>query len=199
ARRSGLALRLHAGHTAPYRAKIGAQASRRHVLRWFGGEGGRCAARRRGREAVRRRARANQPAHSEGAKGEGAMTLLFESSVKTTLILLFSLGAVWALRNRSASARHFVLAAGTFGAAVTPLIVPLVPAWPVAFPWSETLSSTLQPAQLTLSSSAPAAASITAVSSSASVDLTRGLLLIWTLGAAANIAALIVGVVRMSR
>jgi hypothetical protein len=128
------------------------------------------------------------------------MTLLFESAMKVSLILLFSLGAVRTLRGCSASVRHCVLAAGMLGAALAPLIAFVAPAWHLALPWFPAQASiALAPSSLTLSTSAPAAASAVAMQPPTSLDPTRVLWLVWLLGVAANVTMLLAGIVHLKR
>jgi TonB family protein len=128
------------------------------------------------------------------------MTLLFESAVKVSLILLFSLGALRGLRARSASVRHCVLAAGMLGAALAPLVALGAPAWHLALPWFPAQASiALAPSQLTLSSGSPAAASALATQPPAALDPTRVVWLAWMLGVAVNVIMLLAGIVHLTR
>ena len=62
------------------------------------------------------------------------MTLLVETTVKVSLILLLALAVLPLLRRRSAALRHWVLSASLLCAAVTPLAQLAVPSWHVPVP-----------------------------------------------------------------
>ena len=57
------------------------------------------------------------------------MTLLLNTSIKVTLIVLVALAATAVLRRRSAGVRHFVLAAALACAAAIPALRAVAPAW----------------------------------------------------------------------
>jgi TonB family protein len=57
------------------------------------------------------------------------MSLLLESTIKVSLILLVALGLMPLLRHRSAALRHWVLSASLFCAAMAPLAQLVVPQW----------------------------------------------------------------------
>jgi TonB family protein len=57
------------------------------------------------------------------------MSLLIESTIKGSLIVLPALVAVALLRKRSAAVRHRVLSVAIAGAAAMPLLAPIVPSW----------------------------------------------------------------------
>lgn len=57
------------------------------------------------------------------------MSLLLSSTIKVSVIVLVALIAVAALRKRSASVRHWLLAAAIVCAAAAPLLEAVVPAW----------------------------------------------------------------------
>jgi TonB family protein len=60
-----------------------------------------------------------------------ATELLLESTVKTSIVVLFALAAVSLLRRQSAAVRHCILAAAIAGAALTPVFGSLLPSWQV--------------------------------------------------------------------
>jgi len=62
------------------------------------------------------------------------MTFLFGSTLKVSLVVLAGLGAAAALRNRSAAARHWVLAASLLCAVAMPALELVVPAWGILVP-----------------------------------------------------------------
>jgi TonB family protein len=57
------------------------------------------------------------------------MSLLLESTIKASVILLFALGLMPLLRNRSAALRHWILSAALVCAAAAPVVALLVPSW----------------------------------------------------------------------
>ena len=57
------------------------------------------------------------------------MSLLLESTIKMSLVLLAPLVATSFLRGHSAAVRHWVLAAALLCAAAAPVLDPLVPSW----------------------------------------------------------------------
>jgi TonB family protein len=61
------------------------------------------------------------------------MSLLIESVIKVSLIVLVALAVASLMRTRSASLRHWVLAAAIVCAALAPAAAPVAPAWHVAF------------------------------------------------------------------
>ncbi len=62
------------------------------------------------------------------------MTFLLGSTLKVSLVVLAGLGAATALRNRSAAARHWVLAASLLCAMAMPALELVVPAWGIRVP-----------------------------------------------------------------
>ena len=57
------------------------------------------------------------------------MTFLLGTTLKVSIVVLAGLGAATALRNRSAAARHGVLAASLLCAMAMPALELVVPAW----------------------------------------------------------------------
>jgi TonB family protein len=57
------------------------------------------------------------------------MSLLVDAAIKTSLILLFALMAVFLLRRRSAAMRHWLLAVAIACVAIAPLLTPVAPSW----------------------------------------------------------------------
>lgn len=62
------------------------------------------------------------------------MTLLLESAIKSSVIILAALALMPLLRRRSAAFRHWLLAAALGCAAIVPVASLVVPAWSVSFP-----------------------------------------------------------------
>src|SRR5262249_53249885 len=61
------------------------------------------------------------------------MSLLIESAVKVSLIVLAALAGAALMRTRSAALRHWVLAAAVACAAIVPAVRFVAPAWRIAF------------------------------------------------------------------
>ncbi len=57
------------------------------------------------------------------------MTLLLNTTIKISLIVLVALATTFMLRKRSAAVRHFVLAVALACAAATPFVRIVAPAW----------------------------------------------------------------------
>ena len=57
------------------------------------------------------------------------MSLLLDSTVKVSLIVLMALGARVLLRRQSAAVRHWVLAVAIACAVVTPVVGVMAPSW----------------------------------------------------------------------
>src|SRR6185436_10258029 len=103
---------------------------------------GRRAPGRRGRQGVRRGARADcrsREERADGGTGEErqeriTMRLLGDLAIRSSLVLLAGLVLHALLSGRSAALRHWVLAAAIFAAAaVVPLTLAL-PAWEISLP-----------------------------------------------------------------
>lgn len=60
------------------------------------------------------------------------MTPVVDSAIKVAFLMLLVLGAAGTLQRRSAAARHWVLAVGITCAVAAPVLVRLVPSWPIA-------------------------------------------------------------------
>src|SRR5204863_6319387 len=111
-RRSGTALRLQPRRPATNRKAIGAETSRRHLLRWIGRASGGRAPWRRGCACHRGRTGPDRGLGRESEKGEQAMNPLAEIILKVSLILAVALVIAAGLRAQSAALRHWVLAVG---------------------------------------------------------------------------------------
>ena len=136
--------------------------------------------------------------------------------MKVSLILLIALAASALLRRRSASVRHWVLAAAIVCAAAVPALEVIVPTWPVAIgPTQLFLSLDRSYAkQASRSSDSASGSNLTATrrpddaqrqttgARRPGSSLLRGanaLAWIWMTGTAASLAALLVGFVRLRR
>ena len=63
--------------------------------------------------------------------GVANTSLLFEVTVKVSLVLLIALAVIWCLRHRSAAARHWVLSVAIGCALVVPVLSAVAPTWQV--------------------------------------------------------------------
>ena len=66
------------------------------------------------------------------------MSLLIDAIVRSSLVLVVGLAAVWVLRKQPAALRHWILAAALGLAAAQPVISRVIPGLPLpAINWSE--------------------------------------------------------------
>ena len=61
-----------------------------------------------------------------------AMSLLLESTLKSSIVVVIALAVAALLRRRSAAVRHWILASAIVCAALTPALGSVVPSWHVA-------------------------------------------------------------------
>jgi TonB family protein len=138
------------------------------------------------------------------------MSLLLDSTLKVSLIVLVALGATILLRRRSAAVRHWVLAVAIACAAATPLLGLIMPSWHVHLgtflsasqvepPGSLVSTATVQVGSIPVGQ-APVGASSHAP---ASTDAPTGRVMfaalgsIWLAGSGISLLILIVGLVRL--
>ena len=123
-------------------------------------------------------------------------------ALKTTLVLIFALGLLALMRRRSAAVRHWVLAASLFGAAALPILQMVVPAWRLPSPLRAREVATVTIAG-DLSGVSPighiAAAPSATASAAPPLSLATALMTVWLLGVVTFMAALLAGVLRLSR
>ena len=130
------------------------------------------------------------------------MTLLADATLKVSALVVTALAASALLRGRSAALRHSILAAAIVGAALTPLLAPLVPSWHVNLP-------VLLPAPDAAGEDPQAAlsgrtASLSTVDGGSRADLARSetlgrlLGLAWLAGFACSLLALAAGLGRLA-
>ena len=136
------------------------------------------------------------------------MSLLLESTIKTSLIVALAVAAAWLLRRQSAASRHSLLATALVCAAAMPALELMVPAWRLgsssqpASRVAETEDSTV--AVLTTEEARvpePITASEASATASAATGLSRALSRlaswIWIAGAAFSLFMLLVGLLRL--
>ena len=134
------------------------------------------------------------------------MSLLLDSTLKVSLVILVGLALATALRNRSAAARHSVIAASLLCAMAMPLLELVVPAWRL----SSVIASApvvRQPVQTaTVSESAPDATAPLEFSESVAVQapasertgVSRFVTPAWLLGAGLSLVMLVIGLTRLT-
>jgi TonB family protein len=132
------------------------------------------------------------------------MTIVLDSTIKVSLVVLTGLAAAVLLRGRSASVRHWILTVAIGCAAALPLLETFVPVWQlggapvlVTLPVERSASAVPGPspvraemtADVTPTSSAPVGSPI---------DVGRVLQLLWAAGMALSLVVLSVGVARLA-
>jgi TonB family protein len=130
------------------------------------------------------------------------LDVVFQSSV----ILLIGLLLMPLLRSRSAALRHWVLAGALLCAAAVPFVGRIAPAWPAPFDLSLATRVLSAPAPRALAwrapaaeSGAPAAVAGPAQDTDATRSVASVLLFIWVGGVSLSLAALFIGLRRLSR
>ena len=125
-------------------------------------------------------------------------TLLFESTLKASLVMLTALLAVACLRRRSAALRHWMLSASIVAAMAAPLLGPLMPSWhvpidPIQRP--RLLASTAPAAARAVPHSVDAEGAHTAAASSTPAALIETA---WIAGAGVSLLILAIGLGRLA-
>jgi TonB family protein len=126
------------------------------------------------------------------------MTDLLENAVKGAAIVAAALVVMPALRGRAAAMRHAILAAALVGAAFAPLARPLLPTWriPVA---ASVFASPAPGGETRARPEGPSAVTHRDPPEPASFSPLTIALGIWAVGAAAGIAILMIGCIRLLR
>ncbi len=125
------------------------------------------------------------------------MSLLIDVMVRSSLVLVVGLAAVWLLRKQPAALRHWILAAAVALAAALPAISQIVPALPIpVINWSgeEAAGPSVQTdfrIEVTQPALAPAATSST-------VSWPRVVMMVWAAGAGISLAILLAGAMWLS-
>ena len=138
------------------------------------------------------------------------MSLLLESVIKSSLVILIALCIVPWLRGHSAALRHWLLSAALVCAAAAPLAQNVVPAWylPVELfsESGESIASNVVARQSPLAGNAKAQAanSVASIAHDAApttwpLPLGNVLLAIWIAGAVFGITVIVVGLLRLAR
>ena len=131
------------------------------------------------------------------------MSLLVETTIKISSILVFALAAGAFLRHRPAALRHWVLTAAIVCAAAVPVLQPLVPSWDVPLSAPATFDRSAEGSRLPLldpaSPADPAApASMSLASAARTVDAGWWLGVVWLAGAGISLLGLLVGFTRLA-
>jgi TonB family protein len=135
------------------------------------------------------------------------MSLLLESTVKVSLVIAAGLAVAALLRNRSAAARHWVLAAAMLCAMAMPALELIVPAWGISLPRSApaALSAPLPGSPLATGAVASDGARLEFAETVAAAPpakprpgLSRLLTPAWMLGAGLSLVILAVGLTRLT-
>ena len=132
------------------------------------------------------------------------MMVLLELTLKTSLMLAIGLLAAVALHRRSAAVRHWMLAAALMCAAATPLLGLLTPSWTLpAFAASRGVVEPLVDVSMRVvppRGAAIAASPVPVQQSATTADRIAGSVVpIWAIGAALNLAVLLIGMWRLTR
>ena len=131
------------------------------------------------------------------------MTLLLNTSIKVTVIVLVALGVTAVLRRRSAAVRHFVLAVALACAVATPALRFVAPAWQTTVgAWlTESSVQFIDRPLAVLDSPAPAANAAAAPSPGVSraATLAWWLAAVWLAGTGVALAVLVVGLAWLAR
>ena len=133
------------------------------------------------------------------------MMVLLELTVKTSLILAIGLFAAVALHRRSAAVRHWILAAALTCAAATPLLGLVTPSWTLpAFAAPRGVVEPLVGVSMRVvpppgAAIAPASPVPVPQSATTADRIAGSIVPIWAIGAALNLAMLLVGMWRLTR
>ncbi len=129
------------------------------------------------------------------------MNLLFDVTVKTSVILLCGLVATLLLRRRSAALRHWVLSMALFCAAAAPILKLALPAW--QFPDALRARDSVQagvagPAQSVSAADGSGSARREPVSGAEEFPIATAFTTAWTLGVLISLSSLIAGLRRLA-
>jgi beta-lactamase regulating signal transducer with metallopeptidase domain len=125
------------------------------------------------------------------------MSLLLNTTIRITLIVLVALAASAILRRRSAAVRHFVLAVALACAAATPALRLVVPAWQTGAAWLTASSVQLIDRPLAVLDDAALAPSGVAGAPVRGVDAAVIVRVVWMIGVGASLLVLLVGLGRL--
>lgn len=126
------------------------------------------------------------------------MSLLVDVIVRSSLVLVVGLAAVWVLRKQPAALRHWILAAAVALAALQPVISQVLPALPMpAINWSapEAVSGPAVETDFAIAVTQPAPAPAVKL---LTADWPRLVLMVWAAGAGISLAILLAGAIWLS-
>lgn len=127
------------------------------------------------------------------------MTLLLENAVKSAAILGVALALMPLLRSRGAAMRHSILAAALVGAALAPLMRPLLPTWRIPVRVVGSSEAALNIAGTPDTIGAVASGVVSPVTAPLVSAIPMIGLAVWLAGALAGIGLLTVGWIRLQR
>jgi TonB family protein len=130
------------------------------------------------------------------------MSLLVETTIKVSSIMLVALAAGALLRHRSAALRHWMLTAAIVSAAAVPVLQPLVPSWDVPLNAPATFDRPAagagQPPFDPASPTNQAPVSTSEAAGTRRVDAGRWLGVVWLAGAGISLLGLLAGFARLA-
>jgi beta-lactamase regulating signal transducer with metallopeptidase domain len=126
------------------------------------------------------------------------MNLLAATAVDVTIVLALAFVIAAALRRRSASLRHGIIAAALVASAAVPVLESLGPRWELPVGWKSAASAS---STLRLVSTVPEVptAAVAEVAAAPALSWTDGLLLMWLAGMLVTAGGLLTGLVRLWR
>jgi TonB family protein len=121
------------------------------------------------------------------------MSILMDAFVRSSLVIVVGLAAVWLLRKQPAALRHWILAAALALAAAQPAISRVIPALPMpAINWSQ-IKPVPEPAVETVISLEVAQRAPVSARTSPPTDWQRLVLMLWATGAGISLVILLSG------
>ena len=129
------------------------------------------------------------------------LLLLLDYTLKTSAMLLLALAIVSLLGRRSAALRHWILATALLGAAVMPLVQPVVPTWrlPEVLRGHEMVRPDPQSAARLSTDDSAIAHRAPEVAATTALPLATAVVATWLLGVLVCLCSLVVGIRRLTR
>lgn len=127
------------------------------------------------------------------------MELLWENTVRTSIVLAVGLIAVTVLRGRAAALRHWILATSVIAALALPAVQVLLPRWNLPFVWTpEAMSAAPPPVAAAHESLAVPSSGSAEREAAAEFPVAIGMIAIWTAGMVFVLLHLGAGLVRLA-